>query len=462
MKQKLLLAILIGSLCVAQPPISTFRPQKVSYYYPQQTGSFDWTLSHVHHFTYNSHGDVLTALYSDAKGVPSRKDSNIYDSNFELTERYVYNWDSTLNKLVPFDKVINGFDSLNRSTGSLVYHWNGQWDLESGAEHLYGYNPATKEETEITKVYSSTSGQWSNSIKKVTLFNDQKEPLSITLYSGDTQNNFQLFSKQTFTGWHDLEKEIYKGQTTEKYSNGTWVVQVTSTVQPSNNLWVETENRFDHMPGTYRIMYSSDYRYREVSKSNNNVGWLLLTHFTKDDTLERYTLNSFSGDNLLTIETNEKEIDAQGSLYRTTKHTKNVMGVTINFSESYHLISYHPQNYPLEDITWATNNVLVQHKPVERVVYEDYVNVKLSTSLDTQSPASKIGVYPNPSTGVFYIPNGLKAHTIEVYNTSGNRLRTVSVTNDTFDLSDLPAGLYHLQLRSDTGNTQIKISINGQ
>lgn len=462
MKQKLLLALFIGSLSAAQSPMSIFRPQKVSYYYPSTTGSIDWTLSHLHHFTYNNNGDVLTALYADANGIPSRKDSNIYDSNFELIERYVYNWDNTLNKLVPADKVINGFDALGRSTGSLVYHWNGQWNLESGSEHFYSYNPDSKEETEITKVYSSTSGQWSNSVKKVTLFNSQKEPISITLYSGDAQNSFQLFSRQTFTGWHDLEKKIYKGKTTEKYSNATWVVQTTSTVQPSNNLWVETENRFDHMPGVYRILYSSNYNYREVSKSNHNHGWMMLTHFTKDDTLERYTLNSYNGDHLLTIETNEKEVNAQGSLYRTTKHVKNIMGVTINFSETYHLISYHPGNYPLEDMTYATNNVLVQHKPVEKIVYDDYVDVRLSTSLESPAPLSKIGVYPNPSEGVFHIPYGSKVNSIEVYGNSGNKLRTVPITNGILDISDLSEGLYLLLLQSESGNTSVKVRINGQ
>ncbi|MBK8875574.1 MAG: T9SS type A sorting domain-containing protein [Bacteroidetes bacterium] len=69
-------------------------------------------------------------------------------------------------------------------------------------------------------------------------------------------------------------------------------------------------------------------------------------------------------------------------------------------------------------------------------------------------------LYPNPTTGIFVIhsPEGK----LEVINSYGQLMRTYSLTRNenTFDLSDLPNGIYILKLNTGKSSFTEKIILN--
>jgi len=67
-------------------------------------------------------------------------------------------------------------------------------------------------------------------------------------------------------------------------------------------------------------------------------------------------------------------------------------------------------------------------------------NVTFSSSVENNVATSEINIYPNPTTGLLNVTNAENA-TINVYNTVGELVKTVSNTN-TVDLSDVQNGTY--------------------
>ncbi len=67
-------------------------------------------------------------------------------------------------------------------------------------------------------------------------------------------------------------------------------------------------------------------------------------------------------------------------------------------------------------------------------------NVTFNSGINNTISASEINIYPNPTTGLLNVTNAENA-TINVYNTVGSLVKTVSNTN-TVDLSDVQNGTY--------------------
>ncbi len=88
-----------------------------------------------------------------------------------------------------------------------------------------------------------------------------------------------------------------------------------------------------------------------------------------------------------------------------------------------------------------------------KLVYSHKVNhppcgnkISIITSLDDLSKlAQSLDIYPNPSEGKCQI-NAAQSGTMNVFNASGQLLRTISLTVgiNQFDLSDFPAGIYFI------------------
>ncbi|HSZ26505.1 MAG TPA: T9SS type A sorting domain-containing protein, partial [Cytophagaceae bacterium] len=71
------------------------------------------------------------------------------------------------------------------------------------------------------------------------------------------------------------------------------------------------------------------------------------------------------------------------------------------------------------------------------------------TSTLTGLPEMKIAVYPNPSNGVFTLQNSdVSKLTIVLLNTVGEK-KSISVNNNTIDISNEPKGVYYLQITKD-------------
>lgn len=457
----LLFAIFSSSSAQEAGPL--FKPSKITFYYPPESGT-GWELSFSRSLTYNQNGDVLVAIHNNADGVPTQKDSLVYSSHFEVLENHRMVWEVSKGKFVPYDKVISSYDLKGNLSSTLVFRWTGIWDLQTGTENVRSFDSATKEETEVTKTYDKTTDRWSNLAKVITSFDALDQKKTITLYSADNQQNFQLFSRQNFNGWHNYSKQIETGQTTERYVNGTWVQESTSTTVKNGSLYQANETRFTGpTAGTYRTFFAEDNTYREFFKQSDG-GWLGISVFTKDDTLEKAEYNSFQGDLLTKIQVDERETDANGSLERNTTKVRNAMGVTISFSEVLHEILYDNRNLPLEDVSFHTQNELVAHKPAARVVYSDYVDVRITTELETvgENQMKTVRLYPNPGIGVFTVSENVLGHAAFVFNTAGSLVKMAPLQGNKLDISDLPAGVYQLHLETGKGTLRQKVVVVAQ
>lgn len=59
-------------------------------------------------------------------------------------------------------------------------------------------------------------------------------------------------------------------------------------------------------------------------------------------------------------------------------------------------------------------------------------------------------LYPNPSNGTFFIANGNKVNSIEVYNIIGNKILTINnLSSNEINLSNTPTGIYFVKMYSE-------------
>ena len=82
--------------------------------------------------------------------------------------------------------------------------------------------------------------------------------------------------------------------------------------------------------------------------------------------------------------------------------------------------------------------------------------VKLNSAIETgiagNDPQPGLTIYPNPSTGVFYIPIPRdQVKQIRLYNDSGDRM-DVHYGSDMLDITALPDGMYFLSIQTKAGN----------
>ena len=80
---------------------------------------------------------------------------------------------------------------------------------------------------------------------------------------------------------------------------------------------------------------------------------------------------------------------------------------------------------------------------------------EVSSYDNTMNPISTFNIYPNPTTGKISI-NSEHIHRIEIYNTSGERIR-VEKSITVIDIGDQPKGLYLLRVSTIAGQETVKI-----
>jgi hypothetical protein len=67
--------------------------------------------------------------------------------------------------------------------------------------------------------------------------------------------------------------------------------------------------------------------------------------------------------------------------------------------------------------------------------------------------ANAVALYPNPTKGIVFLDSEKPIANTTVYSILGQRI-TTAFENGEIDLSSLPAGIYCLQIETETGNSQ--------
>jgi hypothetical protein len=73
-------------------------------------------------------------------------------------------------------------------------------------------------------------------------------------------------------------------------------------------------------------------------------------------------------------------------------------------------------------------------------------------------------IYPNPSSGEFYIKTKTNLSKVNLYNQTGALVRTINVTDDSkeveLSVSGVQAGVYFLELQNDSEKSWKKVIVN--
>jgi len=83
------------------------------------------------------------------------------------------------------------------------------------------------------------------------------------------------------------------------------------------------------------------------------------------------------------------------------------------------------------------------------------------TSINVDEVTSEFKLYPNPTNGLFTInsDNGSAIQTLDIYDVAGRRVMSVSPQRSivNVDISELPRGLYTIQLRGESFTQSLRI-----
>ncbi len=81
---------------------------------------------------------------------------------------------------------------------------------------------------------------------------------------------------------------------------------------------------------------------------------------------------------------------------------------------------------------------------------------------NTLSPIKyALEIYPNPSTGIFYLDSAITIKESSLFNIMGQKIN-VKVQNNSLNLLNYPAGIYLLQATDENGNVSVSKLIKTQ
>ena len=171
--------------------------------------------------------------------------------------------------------------------------------------------------------------------------------------------------------------------------------------------------------------YEDKFRLKEWNFSYENER-LVETLITLDHSLyERITTTFNPIENVDTLKSYSYE-DGNWNLYRTT------------------IQHYLQDNFP------AYIEIYDEKEGISKIQYYYSLNNDTSTQIsETNNPISDLIIYPNPVSSIININPRFKTPSkIEIFNTDGQVMVSQSLRNEFLNISDLPAGVYILQIQS--------------
>ena len=82
-----------------------------------------------------------------------------------------------------------------------------------------------------------------------------------------------------------------------------------------------------------------------------------------------------------------------------------------------------------------------------------YLNTNITAGVEEMTDGIAFNVYPNPTHDFINITSDVLPNEVVITDAMGNTVMTVNDDITKIDVSELPAGLYLLQFRSETGAT---------
>ncbi|WP_028980583.1 T9SS type A sorting domain-containing protein [Sporocytophaga myxococcoides] len=421
-----------------------FKPLKEEVYYKVEES---WSLSGTYLYAYNKAGDQITKTSKNALGVFISKDSLVYRDDRKLLESYYYIWDPANGKWQPSSKEVNCYNEQGGNCGSSMFLYQNGWVLNSATEEVRSFPQSDEEEVKM-RMYESDTKQWNDITKYLIKYDAQRRILSQTYsFIDPVSKNWTYSSRITYNGWLDFENDIHTQKVTEDFKNNAWVVRDSSSYRDFQDLWIETRKVFDtdgSLKETLQISKSKDGNFREVMKASG-LGWLLISSWDKVGLKETTVVNTFDGDQLLSSEKSEYDLNNDRKLLHSLNVIKDGTGEVVDYFETDYELIYDENNNLADEIRSWRNKDSDPYKEFQAIVYSDYIELDPVTSIE-EKQKDEVYLYPNPNKGLFNIRNLKSDCHMEVINPSGIVVFETDAFQNNIDLSHLSSGIYLVKI----------------
>lgn len=405
--------------------------------------------SFLYNYLYNVEGDKVLETkqyYSNGYWINLAQKEWIY-TNGKCTDYFERKWTGTSwdNKFKIKYTYTNGNLSLEEQS---VFE-AGNWTLTDKNEYTY-QNDLLKE------------------IREFTLQNSQMVLTSITThtYSGNLigGTNLQIYDNNNLSVSY-LHKYVYKNNLMDTLliqikNSDEWenFVRVHTLYYPDGSLKSTRTQKWDTAHNYWKNDKKITLEYDDFGKVKSEIYQAWNLQFWKDDFSYNYTYNSL-GDI-------EKRTFTQ-SIYREWRNMHNIFYNEPNVNNEVIIESkfdfWGGKTDELVDwdIPFKLNGEMIIKKG-EKIILNYMDTTTGENNLDSLENllTQILNVYPNPSTGVFYIdPQRHTVYTWAIYDVNGRMIKERIQTEQSgvVDISDLSKGIYIIQANTDKGKLHQKL-----
>lgn len=343
----------------------------------------------------------------------------VYDDGGKLISEVVSSDEYAI--WVSLNKHNYDYDSNGNKISDVVYFW---YDISKVwlelTKHEYAYNSDGDMISTVTsnaRLWSFSDYDWVLSLKDEYSYDKYRNQTKHINFNWDEENDI----------WRELEKEE-----TEFDQNGNIVMYSNYCWDSVSNTWEGWPRELDlSLVGTFIGKKPAKYEYnfndRGYKTLNAEYFWdpVLSTWRGTDDGKIQWSYNS------------------AGQLLEETKNNWNIDNADWErvWKSCY---IYDEVGDPLSLSRYAWNTISSDWEPVIRFIY--YYQSSITSFRAIKNP--QIELFPNPTSGVIYITELTQPAEARLYSIQGGLLKTVNQVESSIDISDLPAGIYILNLTS--------------
>lgn len=374
-----------------------------------------------------------------------------FDDFGKKTWGHWYSWDAINENWaeIPFDLEFV-YDDGGRLISEVVSSdYYGIWANLN--KHNYDYDSYGNKISDVVYFWFDISKVWWELSKHEYVYNSNGDMIS------DLTSNARHWSYSDYEWILSLKDEYSYG----KYRNQT--KHISSNWDEENDIWRKLEKEETEFDQNGNIIMNSNYRWDSVS--NSWKGWpieldlsLVGTNHGNKPAKYEYnfddrgykTLNAeYFWDPVLNTWRGTDDGKMQwsynsvGQLLEETKNNWNIDKA--NWERDWKsCYIYDEVGDPLSLSRYTWNAISSDWEPVVRFIY--YYQSSITSFQAINNP--QIEIYPNPTRGIINITGLTQPAEVMLYSIQGKLLKAVNHVVSTIDISDLPAGVYILNLTS--------------
>ncbi|MFA5814497.1 MAG: T9SS type A sorting domain-containing protein [Bacteroidales bacterium] len=426
----------------------------VSYFYPTERDSFKiWKEV----YEYNSAGKKASlARYT----WDSRRNGWVggmfpAEECFDCPGKFEYSYDKSgnqvltdgfywgfQNKWVVITRQESGFDAYGNRVCYSFNRWSDEkkdWIPIHGQE--YGYDEAGHTTSDAVYFWDTVKKAWNPYQKEEFFFNDQgKQTMYLRFLWDASRRDWTYHTKSEWTydslgtqtlyanfAWTWVKKEyVWKEADRKKteYVYDSAGNQVSSTVynwEPGYKKWTRYVQRKKSFDLAGNLIRDVNYRWSAGTDGwlgNDSAEWAYdyAGHVVSE---ARYNRSSGNLADLHRFGKTERVFDSAGDQIQETHYYWDTETKTFNLET------------------------------------KDFYYYRTSTTGTQDIPADPIQIFPNPTTGILNLSGLAKPADVKIFSLQGMLIRTIHQVENTVDISDLPAGVYILNI-SESNHTLVK------